>query len=104
MRLVFICMECQVHYLPPEGMRYGDGSAASPVWCSPCQVVMASRGVEEPKAAAAVAMLAAMQALNGVLAARERSGHDAPTDSRPSRPSRTRRARPGPAGGRTKLR
>lgn len=49
MRMVFECLECGIHYLPPEGLRYGDRSAASPVWCSPCQGLMARRGIAEPK-------------------------------------------------------
>jgi hypothetical protein len=31
MRPVFLCQECELLYLPPEQLHYGDGSPASPV-------------------------------------------------------------------------
>jgi hypothetical protein len=35
MRNVFVCMNCAVHYMPPEGMRYEEiGLDASPVHCA----------------------------------------------------------------------
>ncbi len=104
MRLIFSCAECQVRYLPPEGLRYGDGSAASAVWCSPCQGVMAARGVAEPEAFAAIALFAAVEAMKAAVAARDRAPEEAAADVRPSRPARTSRARSAPARGRSKLR
>ncbi|KQV11969.1 hypothetical protein [Kitasatospora sp. Root107] len=95
MRMVFECLECGVHYLPPEDLRYGDGSPASPVWCSPCQGAMARCGVAEPKPAAAIALMTARQALKAAAAQAARA--EAPAvDVRPSRPARTRRATAGP--------
>ncbi|WP_371476902.1 hypothetical protein [Kitasatospora sp. NBC_00315] len=99
MRYVFECLECDAHYLPPEGMAYSDGPA-SPVWCSLCQGVMRERGVPEPVVAAAVALAAA----KARLAARA-PGDEEPArpDVRPSRPARTRRARSGPGSSRSRL-
>lgn len=99
MRLLFACQECSTHYLPPESLAYSDGSPASPVWCSTCQIAMAERGIPEDPIARAVALAAARADLAAALAARERA--TAP-DRRPSRPARTaRRGRPSSA--RTKL-
>lgn len=94
MRLLFACQECDTHYLPPESLRYGDGSVASPVWCSGCQARMAALGRAEPAAAAAVALMAARAAAAAVEL----------SEPRYVRPTRTvRRARSGP-GTRTRLR
>ncbi|MFD0260442.1 hypothetical protein ACFVH7_19500 [Kitasatospora indigofera] len=99
MRYVFECLECGVHYLPPEGLAYSDGPA-SPVWCTVCQGLMRGRGVPEPAAAAAVALAAAKAGL----AARAPQAEEATRpDVRPSRPARTRRARSGPGSARSKL-
>ncbi|MDQ0305614.1 hypothetical protein J2S46_000170 [Kitasatospora herbaricolor] len=98
MRYVFECLECGVHYLPPEGMSYPDGPA-SPVWCTVCQGLMCQRGIPEPAAAAAVALAAAKAALT----ARTLQADEATPDVRPSRPARTRRARSGPSSARSKL-
>ncbi|MFI5532031.1 hypothetical protein ACIA8O_26210 [Kitasatospora sp. NPDC051853] len=96
MRLVFVCQECGVHYLPPEDLRYGDGSAASPLWCGPCQGRMAELGIREPAFAAALALRAAR-------AAAEAAGVSAEEGARPTRMRRPARARSGP-GTRTRLR
>ncbi|MBB4944696.1 hypothetical protein F4556_000231 [Kitasatospora gansuensis] len=88
MRLVFRCQECELHYLPPEQLRYGDGSPASPVWCSACQARMAALGIAEPAAAAAVALLVARAAAAAVELA-------APRQVRPARAVRTARSGPG---------
>lgn len=99
MRPVFACQECGTHYLPPEGMEYGDGTKASPVWCAECQILMRKRGIEESPIAAAVAMLAAKAALHAQAAA----GEEPRPDVRPSRPVRTGRGRIRPTGARSKL-
>ncbi|MFJ8039345.1 hypothetical protein ACIRBX_02375 [Kitasatospora sp. NPDC096147] len=94
MRLVFVCQECGVHYLPPEDLRYGDGSAASALWCSPCQGRMAELGIREPAFAAAFALRTARAAAE---AAAETEG------ARRTRARRPSRAGSGP-GTRTRLR
>ncbi|MGW4648022.1 hypothetical protein [Kitasatospora sp. NPDC004289] len=99
MRLLFACQECSTHYLPPENLTYGDGTEASPVWCSACQAAMADRGITESPMARAVALAAARADRDTFLASRERA---AAVDVRPSRPARTgRRGRP--SGARSKL-
>ncbi|MCC9308598.1 hypothetical protein LN042_16140 [Kitasatospora sp. RB6PN24] len=97
MRSVFQCAECGVHYLPPEGVRWSDGSAASPLWCDVHHVAARRHGITAPAAATAAALLAAR--LREAAAARELP---AQRDVRPSRPARTRRA-PAPRGRRSKL-
>lgn len=106
MRPVFECLECGAHYLPPEDLRYGDGTPASPVWCSPCQVVMARRGVAEPTPAATLALIAARQALTAATAAQTARTEAPAVDVRPTRPARTKRSTAGPtrARGRSRLR
>ncbi|MDH6122938.1 hypothetical protein [Kitasatospora sp. GAS204B] len=100
MRLVFQCTECGINYLPPEGLTYGDGSPASPLWCTEHLSVMRERGVSEPPSAVAIALLAARQR-----AADPAVEQGAPRpDVRPSRPTRTRRGAKSPGGGRSKLR
>lgn len=92
-------MECGIHYLPPEDMRYSDGPA-SPVWCSACQAVMGERGIPEPAMAAAVALASARAALNTHAPAVDETPRP---DVRPSRPARTRRAAGAPGSSRSKL-
>ncbi len=99
MRYIFECLECGVHYLPPEGMAYPDGPA-SPVWCTQCQGLMCQRGIPEPAAAAAVALAAAKAGLAARTPTAQEATHP---DVRPSRPARTRRARSGPSSARSKL-
>ncbi|MFC9329531.1 hypothetical protein [Kitasatospora sp. NPDC057015] len=99
MRYVFECLECGVHYLPPEGMAYSDGPA-SPVWCTLCQGLMCERGIPEPAAAAAVALAAAKANLAARIPPDEEARRP---DVRPSRPAHTRRARSGPSSARSKL-
>ncbi|GAB2707565.1 hypothetical protein [Kitasatospora kifunensis] len=99
MRLVFQCTECGIHYLPPEGLGYGDGSQASPLWCTEHQAVMRELGIAEPPAAAAVALLTARQRA-ATPPTEERPGRP---DVRPSRPARTRRGTRTPGGGRSRL-
>ncbi|MFF3007983.1 hypothetical protein ACFVTF_34885 [Kitasatospora sp. NPDC057940] len=101
MRLVFECVECGGHYLPPEGMVYPDGPA-SPVWCSGCQDANRAAGVREDPLLARVALAAARAAL----ARRTAVAEGEPTvraDVRPSRPPLSRRAHSGPGGVRSKL-
>jgi hypothetical protein len=102
MRLIFVCQECGITYLPPTGLRYGDGTAASAVWCSACQFVMAERGVAEPAELAAVAVIMAVRAMKAALARRTEDAIPRP-DRRPSRPPRTSRGRLRPSGARSKL-
>ncbi|MFG2844804.1 hypothetical protein ACGF12_16770 [Kitasatospora sp. NPDC048296] len=101
MRLVFECVECGGHYLPPEGMVYPDGPA-SPLWCSSCQTVKRTAGAPEDPLLARIALAAARAALarraaEGVEPAVGRA------DVRPSRPPLSRRARSGPGGVRSRL-
>ncbi|MFJ7280464.1 hypothetical protein [Kitasatospora sp. NPDC098663] len=99
MRLVFECVECGAHYLPPESMAYPDGPA-SPVWCSHCQAAKRSAGVQEDPLLTRVALAAARAAL----ARRTAEGEPAPrADVRPSRPPLSRRAHSGPGGVRSRL-
>ncbi|MDH6711238.1 hypothetical protein P3T27_007991 [Kitasatospora sp. MAA19] len=99
MRLVFECVECGGHYLPPESMAYPDGPA-SPVWCSRCQSAKHAAGVQEDPLLARVALAAARAAL----ARRVTDGEPtARGDVRPSRPPLSRRARSGPGGVRSRL-
>ncbi|MFJ2581921.1 hypothetical protein [Kitasatospora aureofaciens] len=99
MRLVFECVECGGHYLPPESMRYPDGPA-SPVWCSRCQAAKQAAGVGEDPLLARVALAAARAAA----ARRAADGEPAArSDVRPSRPPLSRRARSGPGGVRSRL-
>ncbi|MEU9040818.1 MULTISPECIES: hypothetical protein [unclassified Kitasatospora] len=100
MRLVFECVECGGHYLPPESMVYPDGPA-SPVWCAHCQHAQHEAGVREDPLLARVALAAARAAL----ARRAAEAADPGTrhDVRPSRPPLSRRARSGPSGVRSKL-
>ncbi|WP_405008951.1 hypothetical protein [Kitasatospora sp. NBC_01539] len=95
MRAVFLCQECATHYLPPEGLEYGDGPA-SPVWCSVCQARAAALGIPEPALARMLALRAAEQQ------ARPAADEPRRPDVRPSRPARTRRAGTGP-GTRSRL-
>ncbi|MFG3223649.1 hypothetical protein ACGF07_02540 [Kitasatospora sp. NPDC048194] len=101
MRLVFECVECGGHYLPPEGMVYPDGPA-SPVWCSSCQAAKQAAGEQEDPLLARVALAAARAAL-----ARRANEPTEPAagrgDVRPSRPPLSRRARSGPGGVRGRL-
>lgn len=99
MRLVFACIVCGVHYLPPEGLEWSDGTSASPLWCNTHHVVAQERGISEPPGAAAVALMAARQ--RAAAAARFLDQADR-KDVRPSRPARTRRAA-NPGGKRSKL-
>ncbi|GAA1183761.1 hypothetical protein GCM10009664_57250 [Kitasatospora gansuensis] len=97
MRLLFECLECGTHYLPPEDLRYGDGSPASPVWCSPCQELMARHKIAEPQPAAAIALAPARQALQAALAAQAARAETPAANPRPTRPARTRRSTAGPS-------
>ncbi|WP_327673656.1 hypothetical protein [Kitasatospora sp. NBC_00458] len=99
MRLVFECVECGSHYLPPEGMDYPDGPA-SPLWCTRCQAAKRAAGVREDPLMARIALAAARAARAG--AAPEEPAGGRP-DVRPSRPPLSRRARSGPGGVRGKL-
>ncbi|MFJ3220515.1 hypothetical protein ACIPLC_31910 [Kitasatospora sp. NPDC086801] len=99
MRLVFECVECGGHYLPPESMAYPDGPA-SPIWCSHCQTAKRSAGLQEDPLLTRVALAAARAAL----ARRTADGEPtARADVRPSRPPLSRRAGPGPGGVRSRL-
>ena len=100
MRLVFQCTECRIHYLPPEGLTYSDGSPASPLWCTEHQAQMRERGITEDPAAAAVALFVARQRPTFAPVLEE----PAQPDVRPSRPARTRRSAAAPGGKRSKLR
>ncbi|MFJ8624009.1 hypothetical protein ACIRD3_14320 [Kitasatospora sp. NPDC093550] len=103
MRLVFECVECGGHYLPPESMRYPDGPA-SPVWCTGCQRAQHAAGVREDPLLARVALAAARAALARRSAdAAADAERGARSDVRPSRPPLSRRARSGPGGVRSKL-
>jgi hypothetical protein len=97
MRLVFQCVVCGVRYLPPEGLRWSDGSAASPLWCDVHHVAARRRGITAPAAMLAAALLAAR--LRGAAPPRD---EPARSKARPSQPARTRRA-PAPRGRRSKL-
>ncbi|MFB7469737.1 hypothetical protein [Kitasatospora sp. NPDC056184] len=99
MRLVFECVECGSHYLPPEAMAYPDGPA-SPIWCTGCQTAKRAAGVREDPLLARIA-LAAARAASARTAAEEPPA--ARTDVRPSRPPVSRRARSGPGVLRGKL-
>ncbi|MER7757677.1 hypothetical protein [Kitasatospora sp. NPDC097643] len=99
MRLIFECVECGGHYLPPESMAYQDGPA-SPVWCSRCQTAKRAAGVREDPLLARVALATARAAADR-RAADEQPG--ARGDVRPSRPPLSRRARSGPGGVRSRL-
>jgi hypothetical protein len=101
MRLVFECVECGGHYLPPEGMVYPDGPA-SPLWCASCQTVKRTAGEPEDPLLARIALAAARAAL----ARRAAEGVEPVVgrgDVRPSRPPLSRRARSGPGGVRSRL-
>ncbi len=98
--MIFHCVECGVHYLPPEDMHYADGQPASPLWCAACHATMRELGITEPPAAAAVALHAARAALNNWAPTVEEPTRP---DVRPSRPARTRRASSAPGGSRSKL-
>ncbi|PYC69146.1 hypothetical protein C7C46_28260 [Streptomyces tateyamensis] len=98
MRLVFQCTVCGVLYLPPEGLAWSDGRAASPLWCNRHHVAAAARGITENPAAVALA-LAAARLRTGVPQAEEQPPRP---DVRPSRPARTRRVSRA-ATGRSKL-
>jgi hypothetical protein len=102
MRLIFVCQECSIRYLPPVGLKYGDGTAASVVWCAECQAEMTARGIEESPALAAMAMIAAVRALKDALARRSEAAAPLP-ERRPSRPPRTSRGRIRPSSRRTRL-
>lgn len=105
MRLVFACQGCGARYLPPEGLKYPDGTVASAVWCSPCHAAAAAQGITEPPQLAAIALLAAVHAMTAALTARQRrTDMDDRPDRRPSRPARTLRGQLRPRGARTKLR
>ncbi|WP_406208826.1 hypothetical protein OH807_37585 [Kitasatospora sp. NBC_01560] len=99
MRMVFECVECGSHYLPPEELSYPDGPA-SPVWCTHCQTAKRAAGVREDPLLARLALAAARAAL-----ARRAAEDAAParSDIRPSRPPRSHRARSGPGGVRSRL-
>ncbi|MFE7563927.1 hypothetical protein [Kitasatospora sp. NPDC057500] len=100
MRLVFECVECGSHYLPPEAMAYPDGPA-SPLWCARCQVAKRAAGVREDPLLARIALATART--------HELRGHgaeepaDGRRDVRPSRPPVSRRARSGPGALRGRL-
>ncbi|MER7772870.1 hypothetical protein [Kitasatospora sp. NPDC096140] len=100
MRLVFECVECGGHYLPPEEMVYPDGPA-SPVWCTGCHSAKREAGVREDPLLARVALAAARAAL--ARRAAEAADQVVRGDVRPSRPPLSRRARSGPGGLRSKL-
>ncbi|RKT19692.1 hypothetical protein BX285_4161 [Streptomyces sp. 1114.5] len=100
MRLVFECVECGGHYLPPESMVYPDGPA-SPLWCTACQRAQQAAGVAEDPLHARVALAAARAAL--ARRAAEAVEPVARPDVRPSRPPLSRRARSGPGGVRSRL-
>ncbi|MFF2950041.1 hypothetical protein ACFVVU_01620 [Kitasatospora sp. NPDC057965] len=99
MRLVFECVECGSHYLPPEAMAYPDGPA-SPVWCTWCQAAKHAAGVREDPLLARLA-LATARAAHARTAAEEPAAPR--SDVRPSRPPVSRRARSGPGALRSKL-
>ncbi|MFJ9608834.1 hypothetical protein ACIRS1_21095 [Kitasatospora sp. NPDC101176] len=99
MRLVFECVECGGHYLPPEAMAYPDGPA-SPIWCTPCQAAKRDAGIREDPLLARLALAAARAALARRAAEAEPGGRG---DVRPSRPPLSRRARSGPGGVRSRL-
>ncbi|MFJ9773060.1 hypothetical protein ACIRVF_17775 [Kitasatospora sp. NPDC101157] len=102
MRLVFECVECGGHYLPPEGMVYPDGPA-SPVWCSPCQTSKRTAGLREDPLLARLALAAARAALARRAAEAAEPAAVGRGDVRPSRPPLSRRARSGPGGVRGRL-
>ncbi|MFB7619623.1 hypothetical protein [Kitasatospora sp. NPDC056181] len=99
MRMLFECVECGSHYLPPEQMVYPDGPA-SPLWCTHCQAGQLAAGVQEDPLLARLALAAARSALAGRVADET---PPARADVRPSRPPLSRRARSGPGGVRGKL-
>ncbi|MGA5821084.1 hypothetical protein ACPC54_24840 [Kitasatospora sp. NPDC094028] len=102
MRLVFECVECGGHYLPPEGMAYPDGPA-SPLWCATCQHAKHTAGLREDPLLARVALAAARAALARRAADTAEPAAGGRGDVRPSRPPLSRRARKGPGGVRGKL-
>ncbi|MFJ9950068.1 hypothetical protein [Kitasatospora sp. NPDC091207] len=99
MRLVFECVECGGHYLPPESMVYPDGPASA-LWCAHCQALNRAAGLREDPLLARMALAGARAAL-----ARRAADETGPAraDVRPSRPPLSRRARSGPGAVRTKL-
>lgn len=103
MRLVFACIVCGTRYLPPDGLVYPDGSRAGAVWCSPCQGEALARGEQEPAVLAAVALFAAVRAMEAALRAVTSDLDPHRLDVRPSRPARTRRAGRGPGAARSRL-
>jgi hypothetical protein len=103
MRLVLVCQGCGVHYLPPDGLTYQDGTRASAVWCSPCQAAAAGRGEQEPADLAAVALLLAVRAMRAAAGQTRAAEQPRRMDIRPSRPARTNRGRSRPAGQRSRL-
>ncbi|MFJ5118184.1 MULTISPECIES: hypothetical protein [unclassified Kitasatospora] len=102
MRLVFECVECGGHYLPPESMTYPDGPA-SPLWCSRCQEAKRAAGVGEDRLLARLALAAARASVATRAVCPPESAEPARPDVRPSRPPLSRRARSGPGGVRSKL-
>ncbi|WP_344339245.1 hypothetical protein, partial [Kitasatospora putterlickiae] len=88
MRLVFECVECGSHYLPPEAMAYPDGPA-SPLWCAGCQAAKRAAGVREDPLLARIALATARAARAGA-PVEEPAGRP---DVRPSRPPVSRRSR-----------
>ncbi|MER6400390.1 MULTISPECIES: hypothetical protein [unclassified Kitasatospora] len=99
MRLVFECVECGGHYLPPETMAYPDGPASA-LWCAHCQAAKRAAGLREDPLLARMALAGARAAL--AHRAAEDTGATR-ADIRPSRPPLSRRARSGPGGVRGKL-
>ncbi|MET8698782.1 hypothetical protein ABZW10_07930 [Kitasatospora sp. NPDC004723] len=99
MRLVFECVECGSHYLPPEAMVYPDGPA-SPIWCTWCQTAKRAAGVREDPLLARLALATARAAHAGTAADEPTATR---TDVRPSRPPVSRRGRSGPGALRSKL-
>jgi hypothetical protein len=97
MRDVFECIKCGSHYLPPEGLQFSDGTAASPLWCEACHAPLRAAGIEEPAHMARLAIAAARQSA----AVPRVDEQPARPDVRPSRPARPRRVASN-RGGRSK--
>ncbi|MER7701280.1 hypothetical protein ABTX81_00050 [Kitasatospora sp. NPDC097605] len=104
MRLVFECVECGSHYLPPEAMAYPDGPA-SPIWCARCQAAKRAAGVREDPLLARIALATARaaRAAGACAGASAEEPVGGRPDVRPSRPPVSRRSRSGPGAVRSKL-
>ncbi|MFI9274990.1 hypothetical protein ACIGXM_30405 [Kitasatospora sp. NPDC052896] len=101
MRPIFECVECGIRYLPPEDMRYSDGSTASPLWCTRDQARKRESGITEPPAAAAAALYAArLRTPPSVTEEPRRGGRVGQAEQ----PARTRRPARAPGGARSRLR